>query len=176
MIGALWRWEAPLRRLVDRKATTVVPEASPRPSAQQHSAQQHSALQPSVQRRSALRRSPVRRLTDRLTSLLRTDPVGVLVWHQAAALLPALVFAVIVPGVAVPGLTAAPTGPAWLLARLCWLPVFAVVLAVVGTRHRPTDTGRGERAGSGVAADQGVTFVGADQRVDRWSPERRRSA
>jgi hypothetical protein len=115
VIGALWRWEEPLRRFFDRRAASPVP-ASPVP---------------------AEPRPVVRRLADRLASLLRTDPVGVLVWHQAAALAPVLVLAALAPGVAVPGLTAAPTGAGWLLARACWLPLFALLLALVGGRREP---------------------------------------
>ncbi|MCL2091545.1 MAG: acyltransferase [Micrococcales bacterium] len=109
-IGALWRWEVLLRRFFDRRTTSAPSGLAPR-------------------------RPPVRRLADRLTSQLRTDPVGVLVWHQAAALLPVLTFAVLTPGAALPGLTAAPTGPGWLLARLGWLPLFAVLLTLVGGRR-----------------------------------------
>ncbi len=113
VVGALWRWEAPLRRFFDRRATNGTSEQA------------------------APRRPAARRLSGRLGSLLRTDPVGVLVWHQAAALLPVLALAALAPGVPVLGLTTAPTGPGWLLARLCWMPLFAVVLALVGGRHRP---------------------------------------
>lgn len=110
VIGALWRGEAPLRRFFDRRAASTPSTPTP------------------------LR--PLRRLADRLTALLQANPVGVLVWHQAAALLPVLALAVLAPGAAVLGLTTAPTGPGWLLARLCWMPLFAVVLVLVGGRQR----------------------------------------
>lgn len=127
-VGALWRWEEPLRRFFDRRTTAPSGLAPHRPVA--------------------------RRLAGRLTSLLRTDPVGVLVWHQAAALLPALAFAVLAPGTAVPGLTSAPTGPGWLLARLCWLPLFATLLALAGERRQP------ERRPTGLTPDEERSLAG----------------
>ncbi|NLU69262.1 acyltransferase [Streptomyces sp. HNM0574] len=85
-------------------------------------------------------------LRDRLAALLRRPALWapvvavnlcamtVLCWHQTAML------AVAVPSSplgTVGGLTSAPDGPAWLVARLAWLPVFALSLAAVArlTRH-----------------------------------------
>ncbi|NBM17167.1 acyltransferase [Streptomyces sp. GC420] len=80
-------------------------------------------------------------LRDRIARLLRRPalwaPVVVvnlcamtiLCWHQTAML------AAAVPGArlgAVPGLTTAPDTYGWMAARLAWLPVFAVLLVLIG--------------------------------------------
>jgi len=63
-----------------------------------------------------------------LVSRVNHSAVQVLALHQAAALIPVLVVATLAPGLAIPGLTAVPDGPAWLVARLAWLHVFAALL------------------------------------------------
>ncbi|MFJ6214693.1 acyltransferase [Streptomyces sp. NPDC092296] len=75
-------------------------------------------------------------------------------WHQTAML------AVAVPGSAlrsVPGLTGAPDSLGWVLARLCWLPLFAVVLVGIGRFTRRfeapwTGVPRGARVAAGALA------------------------
>jgi hypothetical protein len=67
----------------------------------------------------------------RIAAAFARDPIGVLIWHQPAALLPALVLTAAFPGLALPGLTTAPVDPAWVIWRLAWLPLFAVLLAAV---------------------------------------------
>ncbi|MGC9668800.1 acyltransferase family protein [Planosporangium sp. 12N6] len=62
----------------------------------------------------------------------------VYLWHQSALVLLILCSALVAPA---PGLVDAPSGPRWLLHRLCWLPAVAAVLAgllaTVGARPRP---------------------------------------
>ncbi|WP_030668592.1 acyltransferase [Streptomyces rimosus] len=80
-------------------------------------------------------------LRDRIARLLRRPALWapvvvvnlcamtVLCWHQTA------MFATAVPASftgAVPGLTMAPDTVGWILARLAWLPVFAVALVLIG--------------------------------------------
>jgi len=75
------------------------------------------------------------RLT-RLTNRVNNSAVQVLALHQAAALAPVLVVAVLAPGLAMPGLTAVPDGPIWLLARFAWLVVFTVLLfGIISLTH-----------------------------------------
>ncbi|MFG2399211.1 acyltransferase family protein [Streptomyces lydicus] len=84
-------------------------------------------------------------LRDRLARVLRRpalwapvvvvnlSAMTVLCWHQTA-MLSAAVPASFVG--AVPGLTVAPDTLGWLLARLAWLPLFAVLLVVIGRTTR----------------------------------------
>ncbi|SCG69142.1 acyltransferase family protein [Micromonospora humi] len=71
--------------------------------------------------------------------------VRIYLWHQ-----PVLVgvTALLAHLALLPGLHTAPTGPGWLFARLCWLPVLAAVLALVtGARTAPDGPpGRAARA------------------------------
>ncbi|MEV5125338.1 acyltransferase [Streptomyces decoyicus] len=84
-------------------------------------------------------------LRDRLGRLLRRpalwapvtvvnlSAMTVLCWHQTAML------SAVVPASflgEVPGLTAPPAGPGWLLVRLAWLPVFAAALLLIGRTTR----------------------------------------
>jgi hypothetical protein len=55
--------------------------------------------------------------------------------HQSALIAVAAAAALVWP--AAPGLLTAPDGPAWVVRRLVWLPVFAAVLAAVIGRPRP---------------------------------------
>ncbi|GHH33742.1 acyltransferase family protein [Streptomyces candidus] len=84
-------------------------------------------------------------LRDRIAKLLRRpalwapvvvvnlSAMTILCWHQTAML------AAAVPGSylgTIPGLTEAPVTPGWIAARLAWLPVFAVLLVVIGKYAR----------------------------------------
>ncbi|MGP3989916.1 acyltransferase family protein [Streptomyces sp. 3N207] len=78
----------------------------------------------------------------------------ILCWHQTAML------AVAVPTArlgAVAGLSTAPDSLGWVLARLAWLPVFAVALVAIGSLTRRFEppwrsAGRGARAAAGALA------------------------
>ncbi|OKI04891.1 hypothetical protein A6A06_09310 [Streptomyces sp. CB02923] len=84
-------------------------------------------------------------LRDRIARLLRRpalwapvvvvnlSAMTVLCWHQTA------MFSAAIPASAlgaVPGLTTAPDTVGWIVARLAWLPVFAVALLVIGRLTR----------------------------------------
>ncbi|MFJ5232209.1 acyltransferase [Kitasatospora sp. NPDC088391] len=74
-------------------------------------------------------------------------------WHQTAMFLTALAGSRL--GGAVPGLTTAPDSGLWALERLCWLPVFGLVLALIGSRARRFDgpwPSRAWRAAAGAGA------------------------
>lgn len=84
-------------------------------------------------------------LRDRLAGLLRRpvlwapvvvinlSAMTILCWHQTALLaaaIPSTVFG------ALPGLTTAPDSLGWVLARLAWMPLFAVLLVTIGSVTR----------------------------------------
>ncbi|WP_052229881.1 acyltransferase family protein [Streptomyces sp. CT34] len=112
-------------------------------------------------------------LRDRLAALLRRPalwaPVVVinlcamtiLCWHQTAMFSAAVPFSL---AGAVPGLTVAPDSPGWILARLAWLPVFAVLLVLIGRVTRRFETpwtgvGRARRAVAAVLAGGFAVFA-----------------
>ncbi|GAA2743735.1 acyltransferase [Kitasatospora cinereorecta] len=77
-------------------------------------------------------------------------------WHQTA------MFAVALPGSllgAVPGLTTAPDSLGWVLARLAWLPVFALVLAGLGRYARRFDAPWPSRTWRTVTAAGAALFA-----------------
>jgi hypothetical protein len=79
----------------------------------------------------AIRRWIARPRVNALQARLNEAPITILAWHQPVALAFAVVASVVLPELAIPGLTSAPTGPAWILARLVWIPVAAVALGGV---------------------------------------------
>ncbi|MEW1723187.1 acyltransferase [Streptomyces sp. NPDC093109] len=116
-------------------------------------------------------------LRDRIGRLLRRPRVWapvvvvnlsamtILCWHQTA-MLAAAVPASLVSGT-VPGLVAAPDSVGWILARLCWLPLFAALLVLVGRYARGFDgpwrtgttTARARRAVAGLLAAGFAVYV-----------------
>ncbi|WP_165985753.1 acyltransferase [Streptomyces sp. YIM 98790] len=89
-------------------------------------------------------------LRDRLSGLLRRRPglwapvvvvnlsaMTILCWHQTAMLAVAVTSAPLGP---VPGLTEAPGSPGWVAGRLAWLPLFALLLALIGRAARRFET------------------------------------
>jgi len=119
-IGAFVTWERPLRRWFGAEAT---------PTAMSPGGTRLPALpitEPTDSAVTRVTRKPSHLVV--LVSRINHSAVQVLALHQATALLPVLAVAIVAPGLAIPGLTAVPDGPGWLLARLAWLPVFAAVL------------------------------------------------
>ncbi|MGW1053586.1 acyltransferase family protein [Streptomyces sp. NPDC002521] len=77
--------------------------------------------------REPLRRAMRRPMLWAAVALVNLSAMTVFLWHQTAML------AVTITGVLfgpLHGLHTAPDGPGWVLARICWLPVFAAALAV----------------------------------------------
>ncbi|MFF2061329.1 acyltransferase [Streptomyces sp. NPDC058200] len=110
-------------------------------------------------------------LRDRIARLLRKpalwapvvvinlSAMTVLCWHQTAML------AAAVPGSfagAVPGLTASPDSLGWILARLTWMPLFAVLLVLIGRYARGFDAPwqTGTRAAHARRAAAGLLAAG----------------
>jgi hypothetical protein len=91
-------------------------------------------------------REPLRRWMGRprpwaAVALANMSAMTIFLWHQTAMM------AVTVGGLllfgALPGLHSVPDQPGWALARLCWLPVFAVVLALLWALARRFEHPRG---------------------------------
>ncbi|MFG1885373.1 acyltransferase family protein [Micromonospora sp. NPDC049102] len=102
-----------------------------------------------------------RPLPARVVSRLNSDAVRIYLWHQ-----PVLVGVTALTargGLPLPGLHTAPDGPGWLLARCCWLPLLATVLATVvrtGRRSGSTDRpGGSRRPGGGAFAGRSAECV-----------------
>ncbi|MFK0290805.1 acyltransferase [Streptomyces sp. NPDC090442] len=93
--------------------------------------------------------------------VINLSAMTILCWHQTA------MFAAAVPASfagAVPGLTTVPDAPGWVLARLAWIPVFAVLLVLVGRVTRRfeapwTGAGRALRASAAVLATAFALFA-----------------
>ncbi|MFJ2876060.1 acyltransferase [Streptomyces sp. NPDC087298] len=97
---------------------------------------------------------PLRRVLERpaawaVVAVVNLSAMTIFLWHQTAMI---AVTAIGVPaGEALPGLHTVPDGGGWVLARLAWLPAFAVALAVCVAvfhtyeRGRPTKTRKSGR-------------------------------
>lgn len=73
-------------------------------------------------------------------ALLNLSAMTVFLWHQTAMI--AVTALGLWAGGALPGLHTVPDGTGWVLARLCWLPVFAVALLVCWAAFRTYERGR----------------------------------
>lgn len=101
-------------------------------------------------------------LKDRVAALLRTplawaavvlvnlSAMTVFLWHQSALLLVTTATLGIGP---LPGLHTAPDTPAWIPARLCWLPVFALTLWALWALFARFESARPGRSGARRDAD-----------------------
>ncbi|MEV6124126.1 acyltransferase [Streptomyces sp. NPDC052077] len=76
-------------------------------------------------------------------ALLNLSAMTVFLWHQTALMATTVTG---LPAGPLPGLHTPPDGPGWIAARLLWLPVFALVLAVCGSAFRRAGHGPGRRA------------------------------
>ncbi|GAA2677730.1 acyltransferase family protein [Streptomyces lunalinharesii] len=93
--------------------------------------------------------------------MINLSAMTILCWHQTA------MFAAAVPAAlagAVPGLTAVPDTLGWLAVRLAWLPVFAVLLVLIGAVTRRfeapwTGVGGARRALAAVLAAAFAVFA-----------------
>ncbi|WBB67473.1 acyltransferase [Micromonospora sp. WMMD812] len=85
--------------------------------------------------RPALLRLTARPGPARAVEAVNRHAMRIYLWHQ-----PVLVGVTALAartGATLPGLHTAPDGPGWLVARLCWLPILALVLAGLVARRRP---------------------------------------
>ncbi|MEU2616233.1 acyltransferase [Micromonospora sp. NPDC007271] len=75
----------------------------------------------------------------RLVAVVNREAMGVYLWHQPV--LVAVTATTAHLGPALPGLHTAPAGPGWVAARICWLPLFVLVLAALLAPRRPPPGG-----------------------------------
>ncbi|MFB7662862.1 acyltransferase [Kitasatospora sp. NPDC056138] len=87
-----------------------------------------------------LRRALARPATWAAVALLNLSAMTVFLWHQTAMMV--VTTTGLLVGGTLPGLTTAPDGPGWILARLAWLPLFAVALLICWTAFRTYEQGR----------------------------------
>ncbi|MET9648180.1 acyltransferase [Streptomyces syringium] len=88
---------------------------------------------------------PLRRVLRRpaawaVVALANLSAMTVFLWHQTAMI--AVTALGLLTGSSLPGLHTVPDGTAWLLARLAWLPLFAVALLVCWAAFRAYERGR----------------------------------
>ncbi|MFH8554658.1 acyltransferase [Streptomyces celluloflavus] len=93
---------------------------------------------------------PLRRLLARpgawaAVALVNLSAMTIFLWHQSAMM--AVTATGLLAGGPLPGLHTVPDSPAWILARLAWLPVFAAALLVCWAAFRTYEQGRRERRG-----------------------------
>ena len=91
--------------------------------------------------------------------------MGIYLWHQPVLVAVTALTAHL--GRALPGLHTAPAGPGWVAARICWLPLFALVLAVlVASRRNPSGRRPGPLApGSPAGPAVGTVGIGSPDRA-----------
>ncbi|MFE3657946.1 acyltransferase [Streptomyces sp. NPDC059165] len=111
---------------------------------------------------------PLRRLLRRpaawaTVALVNLSAMTVFLWHQTAMM--AVTAIGLTAGRPLPGLHTVPDGAGWVLARLAWLPVFAVALLVCWTAFRTYEQKR--------RVSRGGSRVVRGHRVPRPTAERR---
>ncbi|MCO1599424.1 acyltransferase family protein [Micromonospora sp. RHAY321] len=87
--------------------------------------------------RPALERLLARPLPGRAVTEVNRNAVRIYLWHQPV--LVAVTALLARGGLALPGLHTAPDDPGWVLARCCWLPLFAAVLVTLVRAGRPSE-------------------------------------
>lgn len=95
---------------------------------------------------------PLRRVLARpaawaAVALLNLSAMTVFLWHQTAMM--TVTSLGLLAGRPLPGLHTVPDGPAWVCARLAWLPVFAVALLICLAAFRAYEHGRRARGARG---------------------------
>ncbi|MFI5523757.1 acyltransferase [Streptomyces platensis] len=109
---------------------------------------------------------PLRRLLQRpavraVVALMNLSAMTLFLWHQTAMM--AVTAVGLLTGGFLPGLHTLPDGVGWVLARLVWLPVFALALLVCWSAFRPYEQGR--RGGTTVVRAGRPAEVGAVRRA-----------
>ncbi|MCR8572756.1 acyltransferase family protein [Streptomyces sp. Isolate_219] len=97
---------------------------------------------------------PLRRILRRpavraAVALMNLSAMTLFLWHQTAMM--AVTAVGLLTGVFLPGLHTLPDGAGWVLARLAWLPVFALALLVCWAAFRTYEHGR--RGGTKVVRE-----------------------
>ncbi|QES42827.1 acyltransferase [Streptomyces venezuelae] len=77
-------------------------------------------------------------------ALVNLSAMTIFLWHQTALM--AVTALGLLAGTPLPGLHTVPDGPGWVLARVAWLPVFGLGLAVCWTAFRTYEQGGRTRA------------------------------
>ncbi|MGA4850205.1 acyltransferase family protein [Streptomyces sp. G5(2025)] len=80
-------------------------------------------------------------------ALVNLSAMTIFLWHQTALM--AVTALGLLTGAPLPGLHTVPDGLGWASARLAWLPVFAVALAVCWAAFRAHEHGGSGRSGAG---------------------------
>jgi hypothetical protein len=99
-----------------------------------------------------LRRTLARPAAWAAVALVNLSAMTVFLWHQTALI--AVTATGLLAGRPLPGLHTVPDGAGWVLARLAWLPAFAVALLVCWAAFRTYEQRRGSRGGSRVVREQ----------------------
>ncbi|MFE2292926.1 acyltransferase [Streptomyces sp. NPDC059452] len=109
-----------------------------------------------------LRRALRRPAAWAVVALVNVSAMTVFLWHQTAMIVVTM-SALLLAGGPLPGLHSAPDGPGWVLARLLWLPVFALALLVCRSAFQGYEQGGRRESGRSLL-------------VRESSPERKREA
>ncbi|MGW0737134.1 acyltransferase family protein [Streptomyces sp. NPDC002851] len=97
-----------------------------------------------------LRRALRRPLAWAAVAVVNLSALTIFLWHQTALLAVTASGLLAGRGGPLPGLHTVPDGPAWVLARLAWLPVFALALGVCWAAFRRVEQRAGARRGGGT--------------------------
>ncbi|MFI1681800.1 acyltransferase [Streptomyces sp. NPDC020607] len=92
-------------------------------------------------------------------ALVNLSAMTIFLWHQTALM--AVTALGLLAGTPLPGLHTVPDGPGWVLARVAWLPVFGLGLAVCWAAFR-TYEGGGRTRTSAVRARRGAGGAAAE--------------
>ncbi|MFF7902680.1 acyltransferase [Streptomyces sp. NPDC088817] len=112
--------------------------------------------------RERLRRAMSRPLAWAAVALVNLFAMTIFLWHQTALM---ATTAVGLLAGRLPGLHTLPDGPGWVAARLAWLPVFALALAVCWAAFRTCEQGGGRRRSRVVRAHRPGTSPAPDPKV-----------
>ncbi len=115
-----------------------------------------------------LLRGPLRRVLARpaawaAVALVNLSAMTVFLWHQTA-MMAVSVTTLRLYG-PLPGLHTVPDGLGWVLARLCWLPVFAGALLICWAAFHGYEAGRPRKGGGGVVGGGGGVVRGGSRVV-----------
>ncbi|MEV6130831.1 acyltransferase [Streptomyces violaceusniger] len=122
-----------------------------------------------------LLRGPLRRVLARpaawaVVALVNLSAMTVFLWHQTA-MMAVSVTTLRLYG-PLPGLHTVPDGPGWVLARLCWLPVFAGALLICWAAFHGYEAGRPRKGGGRVVRGGGGAVRGGSRIVREGRPAR----